>query len=106
LLLGLLAAPAGASQLFTSRPFPGLWLSGGIAVLAMWGGLTLAYLAPRVPPSFGIVALATGAYGVAGLVSVARDRRSRAPSRGKAVPAGARAGVPAEREGFGVSPTP
>jgi zinc/manganese transport system permease protein len=107
LLLGLLAAPAGASQLFTSRPFPGLWLSGGIAVVAMWGGLTLAYLAPRVPPSFGIVALATGAYGVAGLVSVVRDRRrTTARSGGAADPAGARSGRPAERGEFGVSPTP
>ncbi len=75
LLLGLLAAPAGASQLFTSRPFPGLWLSGGIAVVSMWGGLLIAYLAPRVPPSFGILAVATAAYALAGAVTAVRGRR-------------------------------
>jgi zinc/manganese transport system permease protein len=62
LLLGLLAAPAGASQRLTARPFVALWLSAGIAVLSMWAGLTLAYLAPTIPPSFGILAVATGVY--------------------------------------------
>jgi hypothetical protein len=66
--------------LFTSRPFPGLWLSGGIAVAAMWGGLLIAYLAPRVPPSFGIVAVATVTYAVAGGWAGVRSRRqSRGP---------------------------
>ena len=59
LLLGLLAAPAGAAQRLTARPFGALWLSAGIAVGSMWVGLTVAYLAPRVPPSFGILAVAT-----------------------------------------------
>jgi zinc/manganese transport system permease protein len=62
LLLGLLAAPAGASQRLSSRPFVALWLSAGVAVFSMWAGLTLAYLAPRMPPSFGILAVATGVY--------------------------------------------
>jgi zinc/manganese transport system permease protein len=62
LLLGLLAAPAGASQRLTARPFVALWLSAGIAVVSMWAGLTLAYLAPTIPPSFGILAVATGVY--------------------------------------------
>ena len=62
LLLGLLAAPAGASQRISPRPFVALWLSAGVAVFSMWGGLTLAYLAPRMPPSFGILAVATGVY--------------------------------------------
>ena len=67
LLLGLVAAPAGASQRISSRPFVAIWLSAGIAVGSVWIGLTLAYLAPRVPPSFGIVGVATFAY----LVSIA-----------------------------------
>ncbi len=62
LLLGLLAAPAGASQRISPRPFVALWLSAGVAVFSMWAGLTLAYLAPRMPPSFGILAVATGVY--------------------------------------------
>jgi len=62
LLLGLVAAPAGASQRLTSRPFVAVWLSAGIAVASMWIGLTVAYLAPRVPPSFGILGVATAVY--------------------------------------------
>jgi zinc/manganese transport system permease protein len=74
LLLGLLAAPAGAAQRLTARPFVALWLSAGIAVVSVWGGLTLAYLAPRVPPSFGIVAVATGAYLLAFVGTLAHHR--------------------------------
>ena len=62
LLLGLLAAPAGAAQRFTARPYRALWLSGAIAVGSMWVGLTLAYLFPVVPPSFGILGVATTVY--------------------------------------------
>jgi zinc/manganese transport system permease protein len=62
LLLGLLAAPAGAAQLMTSNPFRAMWLSGGIAVVAVWAGLMLSYANPRVPPSFGIVGSAAVIY--------------------------------------------
>ena len=62
LLLGLLAAPAGAAQRLTARPFRALWLSAGIAVGSMWSGLTVAYLVPSVPPSFGILGVATAVY--------------------------------------------
>jgi len=62
LLLGLLAAPAGAAQRLTARPFAGMWLSGGIAVASIWAGLLLAYAAPALPPSFTILATATGIY--------------------------------------------
>ncbi len=62
LLLGLLAAPAGAAQRLTARPFRALCLSAGIAVVSMWIGLTIAYAYPSVPPSFGILAVATGSY--------------------------------------------
>jgi zinc/manganese transport system permease protein len=77
LLLGLLAAPAGASQRFTSKPFAALWLSAGIAVVSVWAGLTLAYAAPRMPPSFGIVGVATLLYAVAFAVSWFRAGRGR-----------------------------
>jgi len=62
LLLGLLAAPAGAAHRVTAQPFRALWLSAAIAVASMWLGLTLAYLVPRVPPSFGILGVATAVY--------------------------------------------
>ena len=62
LLLGLVAAPAGAAHRLTTRPFSGLWLSAGIAVGSMWAGLLIAYSAPELPPSFGILGVATLAY--------------------------------------------
>jgi zinc/manganese transport system permease protein len=80
LLLGLLATPAGAAQRLTTRPFVALWLSAGIAVASMWTGLTIAYAAPSVPPSFGILAVATGCYLVTALATAtktATDRHSR-----------------------------
>jgi zinc/manganese transport system permease protein len=62
LLLGLVAAPAGAAQRLTARPFVAVWLAAAIAVGSVWIGLTLAYLVPRMPPSFGILAVATATY--------------------------------------------
>jgi zinc/manganese transport system permease protein len=62
LLLGLIAAPAGAAQRLTTRPFAALWLSAGIAVGSLWAGLLIAYAAPQLPPSFGIIGVATLTY--------------------------------------------
>jgi len=75
LLLGLLAAPAGAAQRLTARPFAGLWLSAGLAIFAMWAGLLIAEAAPQIPPSFGILAVATGSY-LAAIGLTAGSRRS------------------------------
>ena len=77
LLLGLLATPAGAAQRLTARPFLAMWLSAGIAVVAIWGGLSLAYAAPRLPPSFGILAVATSCY----LLAFAATAGHRRPVR-------------------------
>ena len=85
LLLGLVAAPAGASQRLTSRPFVAVWLSAGIAVGSMWVGLTVAYLAPRVPPSFGILAVATATY--LGAIAATSGPLGRRLSRGNRRPA-------------------
>ncbi|MDP9335098.1 MAG: metal ABC transporter permease [Actinomycetota bacterium] len=74
LLLGLLAAPAGAAQRLTSRPFAAMWLSAAIAVLSIWTGLAIAYAAPKIPPSFAIVAVATSCYLTAILATAARGR--------------------------------
>ncbi len=91
LLLGLLAAPGGAAQRITARPFAALWVSAAIAVASVWAGLALAYAAPRVPPSFGILAVATGCYLAAVGVSSLRESRYRRVGRDAEppVPAGA-----------------
>jgi zinc/manganese transport system permease protein len=62
LLLGLLAAPAGAAHRLTARPYAGLALSGVLAVVSVWLGLTLSYEFPTLPPSSMVVAVAVGAY--------------------------------------------
>jgi len=59
LLLGLLAAPAGAAIRLTDRPFRGLALAAGLAVAEMWAGLAVAAWIPQCPPSFSIMAAAT-----------------------------------------------
>jgi zinc/manganese transport system permease protein len=72
LLLGLLAAPAGAAHHLTDRPRLGIVLSGLIAIGAMWGGLALSYGVASLPPSSAIIGLAASAYGVAAVGSRAR----------------------------------
>jgi len=72
LLLGLIAAPAGAAHQLTTRPHTGLALSAALAVGAMWGGLALSYTIPTLPPSSAIIALAAGAYALAALTRHAR----------------------------------
>ena len=73
LLLGLLAAPAGAAIRLTDRPFRGLALSAGLAVAEMWAGLAAGALVPSLPPSFAVMAAATAAYGATFLIRP--DRR-------------------------------
>jgi zinc/manganese transport system permease protein len=62
LLFGLLATPAAAAHRLTDRPWRALVLSGGLAVLAMWLGLGLAYAYPKLPASFTIMSVATAEY--------------------------------------------
>ena len=84
LLLGLFAAPAGAAQRLTDRPYRALVLSAGLAAISMVVGLTASYLLPEVPPSFGILAVASITYAATFLIrrpSGARtaDQRPTAP---------------------------
>jgi zinc/manganese transport system permease protein len=72
LLLGLVAAPAGAAQRLTTRPYRAMWLSALLALAAMWGGLALSYAAPRLPPSFAVIATAAGIYLLAALPAALR----------------------------------
>lgn len=67
LLLGLIAAPAGAATRLTARPYLGMALSGTIAVGAMWGGLALSYAIAPLPASTAIIGLAAAAYAAAAL---------------------------------------
>jgi zinc/manganese transport system permease protein len=81
LLLGLIAAPAGAATALTARPFAGLALSGGIAVAAVWGGLALSYEIAAVPASTGIIGLAAAAYTAAATWAWLQRRRGRGRER-------------------------
>jgi zinc/manganese transport system permease protein len=76
LLVGLIAAPAGAAQRLTDRPWLGLGLAAGLAVLAMWIGVVVAYVDGDIPPSFAIMAAATVMY--VGAYAVSRVRAARA----------------------------
>jgi zinc/manganese transport system permease protein len=76
LLLGLLAAPAGAATLLTESPWSGLALSGALAVASMWVGLALSYSIASLPPSSAVIGAATVVYTLAAIA-----RRLRLGSR-------------------------
>lgn len=76
LLLGLIAAPAGAAVLITNRPFVGLAVSGGLAVGATVIGLVVSALLPRIPPSFAIIFVATMAFAATWLATSRRSHHS------------------------------
>jgi zinc/manganese transport system permease protein len=76
LLLGLLAAPAGAAHRLTANPYLALGLSAGLATLAMWLGLALSYAIPSLPPSTAVIVIATTIYLLAFLLTI----RTGAPS--------------------------
>ncbi|MFF3511698.1 metal ABC transporter permease [Streptomyces sp. NPDC002573] len=84
LLLGLLAAPAGAAIRLTDRPYRALALSAGLAVLEMWAGLFASYTVPKMPPSFAIMAAATAVYAATFLIR----RPAPGPLTRTAVPTG------------------
>jgi len=77
LLFGLLAAPPATAQRLTDRPWRAMALSAGIATASVWSGLALAYAVPTLPPSFAILAIATGVYAAAALAASVRDRGRR-----------------------------
>ena len=79
LLLGLLAAPAGAAARLTARPGRAMWLSCALAVISVWAGLSLAYAINRLPPSSAIIGVAAVIYVGATVVSHRRERSSRRP---------------------------
>jgi zinc/manganese transport system permease protein len=74
LLLGLLAAPAGAAQRLTHRPYVAMAVSSGLSAASLVLGLTISFLLPKVPPSFAIVAIASLGYALAA-IGTSRGRR-------------------------------
>jgi zinc/manganese transport system permease protein len=65
LLLGLLAAPAGAAHRLTAHPYRGMLLSGGLALASVWIGIVLSYRIAALPPSSAIVLVAGAFYALA-----------------------------------------
>lgn len=112
LLLGLLAAPAGAASRLTTRPWRAAGLSVAIAVMSVWVGVAVSLLLAQVPVSFGVVAFAALVYLVAVLVPRRPPHRSLGP--GGTVPASLPVSLPAspsrgERDSLAsrsVHPTP
>ncbi|BCJ36394.1 ABC transporter permease [Actinocatenispora thailandica] len=89
LILGLVAAPAGAAAQLVGNPYRAMPLSGALAVLSVWAGLTVAYLVPVLPPSFAVLAVASALLLAA--TAHRRLRRRRSPR----VPGGLRQPAPA-----------
>jgi zinc/manganese transport system permease protein len=82
LLLGLLAAPAGAAHRLTPNPYLALALSGALALLATWLGITISYLIPNLPPSSAVIAVAAAIYLLAFLLTT--DARAALRVRARA----------------------
>jgi zinc/manganese transport system permease protein len=62
LLLGLLAAPAGAAHRLTASPYRGMALSAALALASVWIGIAISYRSAALPPSSAIVLVAGGVY--------------------------------------------
>lgn len=90
LLLGLIAAPAGAAHKLTARPYLALGLSCAFALISVWTGVVVAYLISSLPPSTAIIGTAVAVYLAAFLTSTLRSWQSRQRPRGKTSPAATR----------------
>ncbi|GIL25366.1 metal ABC transporter permease [Actinocatenispora comari] len=95
LILGLVAAPAGAAARLVANPYRALPASGALAVLSVWAGLTIAYLVPVLPPSFAILAVATVLLLAAMATGRLRHRTRRGPRAAGTGPEHGRADRPA-----------
>ena len=74
LLLGLLAAPAGAAHRMAANPYLALALSAVLAVVSMWLGLVLSNAIPTLPPSTAVIAIAAAIYLLAFLLTARLPR--------------------------------
>jgi zinc/manganese transport system permease protein len=76
LLLGLLAAPAGAAVRLTANPARAVTLAVAFGLASVWLGVTVAYLYPSLPPSTAITCIAALIYIGAYALTAPRLRRS------------------------------
>ncbi len=79
LLLGLLAAPAGAAQRLTANPYRGMAFAAAIALLSMWSGLALSSAVAAVPPGSAAIIVAASFYFLTIVFMRSRTRRSDGP---------------------------
>jgi zinc/manganese transport system permease protein len=79
LLLGLIAAPAGAAHKLTARPYFGLALSSLFAVASVWLGIVAAYVIPSLPPSTAILGVASSIYAAAFVIPLVSRQSPQAP---------------------------
>ena len=79
LLLGLIAAPAGAAYKLTARPYLGLGLSSFFALASIWLGIVAAYLIPSLPPSTAILGVASLIYAAAFAIPRVSRQSTQAP---------------------------
>jgi zinc/manganese transport system permease protein len=76
LVFALLVLPPATAQVLTPRPVRGILLSVGLAVLAVWAALFVAYYSPY-PIGFWLTTIAFGIY----VSTTALARLSRRPAR-------------------------
>jgi zinc/manganese transport system permease protein len=74
LLLGLLAAPAGAAHRLTANPYRGMLVSMLIALLSTWVGLALSYWIAGLPPGSAVILVAVSFYALTIAVSAVTPR--------------------------------
>lgn len=79
LILGLLATPGAIARALTARPYMAMLLSGAVALLAVWAGLTVSYAVSWMPPSFAIIGLLFAGYLIATFAPAVAARRPGSP---------------------------
>jgi zinc/manganese transport system permease protein len=72
LLLGLIAAPAGAAVKLTAQPYLALALSCAFALASVWLGIVAAYVISSLPPSTAILGVAALIYAGSFVLSFAQ----------------------------------
>lgn len=82
LMLGLIAAPAGAAHRLTASPYLALGLSSLFALVSLWLGIVLAYTIPSLPPSSAVIGVAVGIYLLSFAATAPVRRRQPYSSRG------------------------
>lgn len=76
LMVGLLAAPAGAAGRLTSSPYAAMAWSAALAAGSMIAGIAASLALPKIPPSFAILSAAVLCYLTAFAVSAIRGREA------------------------------